>query len=200
MVKAGKRGTVEYTELEKEPNDEKEEAKNFNNRISFYSTLLFSWLSKTLSLGYKRPLEMNDLPYYAGQEPSREIADTFEKTWSCEIKNSLSENRPPKLWTTVMRSIGYWNLTLVFFTAALAAACRVIQQLLLIYILTLMAAGTRGVNLWLFTGGFIMSLFVEMVVKNQYFYFAQLHLRATTTSGLITLVYQKVSRGRIHKI
>ena len=138
---------------------------------------------------------MNDLPYYAGQKPSREIADTFEKTWSCERKISLSENRPPKLWTTVMKSIGYWNLTLVFFTAALAAACRVIQQLLLIYILTLMAAGTRDVNLWLFTGGFIMSLFVEMVVKNQYFFFAQLHLRATTTSGLITLVYQKVSRG-----
>ena len=174
-------------------NLEKKKRKEVDDRVSFYSNITFGWLSKTLRLGYRHPLEQPDLPYTVGQEPTSETAKAFEKTWSCELKNSFSENRPPKLWSTVIKSIGCWNLSLAFFTAALAGVCRVIQQVVLIYILTLMEAGTRDGHLWLVTSGFIICLCVEMVAKNQYFYISQQVLRTKITSGLIALVYQKVS-------
>ena len=182
-----------YTELRNRPNEEKEEAATVHDKVPFYSKITFSWLSKTLRLGYKRPLELADLPWTVGQEPTREIAETFEMTWSRELKNSQSENRPPNLWSTVIKSIGCWNLVLVFFTATLASVCRVIQQVFLVYILGLMAAGSRDLQLWLATSGFIVSICVEMVAKTQYFYVNQQVLRTPITSGLIALVYKNVS-------
>ncbi|KAL9980573.1 hypothetical protein ACROYT_G009176 [Oculina patagonica] len=193
---ARKRSSVACTELGKETNKEKEEATSVNDRESFYSTIAYSWLSETLSLGYKRPLELPDLPYTVGQDPTREIAQTFETIWSCELKNSLSENRPPKLWNAVVKSIGCWNLALVFCTATLAGVCRVIQQVLLIHILELMATGTRDGHLWLATCGFIVSIFVEIVAKNQYFYLTQQVLRTRITCGLIALVYKNLLSKR----
>ncbi|KAL9980575.1 hypothetical protein ACROYT_G009180 [Oculina patagonica] len=190
------RSNVAYTELGKEPNEDQEEAATVYNRVPFYSSITYSWLSKTLRLGYKRPLELPDLPYTVGQEPTREIAETFEMTWSRELKNSLSENRPPKLCSTVIKSIGCWNLVLVFFTATLASVCRVIQQILLIHILGLMAAGSRDDQLWLATGGFIVSICVEIAAKNLFFYFAQQVLRTKIASGLIALVYKNLLSKR----
>jgi len=149
-----------------------------------------------LHVGFKRPLEQSDLPYSMGQEPTRQTAKTFEMTWSRELKNGLRNNRPPNLWSTVIRGIGCWNLALVFFTATLAGACRVTQQLFLLSILTLMATGTSHSHLWLATSGLIISLCVEMVVKNQYFYITKQVLRTKVTSGLIALVYKKVSLNR----
>ena len=180
-------------ELGKEPNEEQEEAAAVSDKESFFSTITFSWLSETLRLGYKRPLELPDLPNTVGQEPTRETAETFEMNWFRELKNTQSENRPPKLRNAVIKSIGCWNLALVFSTAALAGVCRVIQQVLLIHILGLMAAGTRDGHLWLFTSGFIVSICVEIVAKNQYFYLSQQVLRVRITCGLITLVYRNVS-------
>ena len=190
---APKGSSAAYTELEKEPNKEKDGTTTDHDKVSFYSSITYSWLSKTLRLGYKRPLELPDLPYTMGQEPTREIAETFEMSWSCELENSLSENRPPSLWSVLIKSIGCWNLALVFFTATLAAMCRVIQQILLIYILSLMAAGSRDSHLWLGTAGFIICICVEMVAKNQYFYISQQVLRTRITSGLIALAYKNVS-------
>ncbi|XP_078344990.1 ATP-binding cassette sub-family C member 4-like [Oculina patagonica] len=187
---------IAYTQLEKEQKEGKEETASVNDRVSLCSNITYSWLSKTLSLGYKRPLELPDLPYTMGQELTKQTAKTFEKAWSREVKNSLCEDRSPRLWSTVIKSIGCWNLALVFFTATLASVCRVIQQVLLISILTLMAAGTQDTHPWLATSGFIISLCVELVVKNQYFYIAQQVIRTRITSGLIALVYKKLLSTR----
>ena len=181
--------TTEYTQLEKESKNEEKDAVN----APFYSTLTYSWLSKTLSVGYKRPLELEDLPRCMGEESSQEIAEEFENTWSSELKNSQSKNRPPNLWTTVIRSIGYWNLTLSFSTAVVSSVCRVLQLVLLMAMLTLMTEGIRDFHLWLATSGYIIALVVEIVAKNQYFYISQQRIRTRITSGLIALVYQKVS-------
>ena len=181
--------TTEYAQLQKESKNDEKDAVN----VPLYSTLTYSWLSKTLSVGYKRPLELEDLPHCVGQESSQEIAKEFENTWSSELKNSQSNNRPPNLWTTVIRSIGHWNLTLVFSTAVLSAACRVIQLVSLMSILTLMTAGIRDFHLWLATGGYLIAQCVEIVAKNQYFYISDQRIRTRITSGLIALVYRKVS-------
>ena len=182
---------MEYTQLGKETKDVTD-----NDGLHFYWNITFSWLSQTLRVGFKRPLEQSDLPYSMGQEPTRQTAETFQMTWTRELEKSLRENRAPNLWSTVIRSIGCWNLALVFFTATLAGACRVIQQLFLLNILTLMASGTFDSSLWLPTSGLIISLSVEMVVKNQYFYIVAQVLRTKVTSGLIALVYKKVSLNR----
>jgi len=190
------RGNVEYTQLQKEPNEKKEKDATDNDRLPFYWNTTFSWLSNTLRVGFRRPLEQSDLPYSMGQEPTKQTAETFEMTWSRELEKSLRKNCPPNLWSTVIRSIGCWNLALVFFTATLAGACRIIQQLFLLNILMLMANGTSQSDLWLATSGLIISLCAEMVVKNQYFYIVAQILRTKVTSGLISLVYTKVSLNR----
>lgn len=110
-----------------------------------------------------------------------------------QMENSASNNRSPSLWSTVIKSIGFWNLVLVFFPAVLAGVCRMIQQVLLLYILTLMTAGIHNWNLWVCTGAFLIFLSMEIVAKNQYFYNTQYALRTRITSGMISLVYRKVS-------
>lgn len=187
------RGSVGYTKLEKEPDERKEKDAADNDRLPFYWNITFNWLSKTMGVGFKRPLQQSDLPYSMGQEPTRQTADTFETTWSRELEKSFLGNRSPCLRSTIIRSIGRWNFALVLLTAALAGACRVLQQWFLLNLLMLMATGTFDSQAWLATSGLIISLCVEIIVKNQYFYINQQLVRTKVTSGLIALVYKKVS-------
>ncbi|NXO09453.1 MRP1 protein, partial [Oriolus oriolus] len=61
---------------------------NTEENASFFSKLTFSWFSRVVSLGYKKPLERDDLFEISQSDSPYSVCPTFEKQWRKEVQNS----------------------------------------------------------------------------------------------------------------
>ncbi|KAH0624906.1 hypothetical protein JD844_032807, partial [Phrynosoma platyrhinos] len=62
---------------------------------SFYSKLTYSWFSRIITLGYKKPLEREDLFELNASDSAYIVCPVFEKQWRKEIFNSVKVIKAP---------------------------------------------------------------------------------------------------------
>ncbi|NXB58887.1 MRP1 protein, partial [Struthidea cinerea] len=61
---------------------------NPEENASFFSKLTYSWFSRVISLGYKKPLERDDLLELSQGDSPYSVCPNFEKQWRKEVQNS----------------------------------------------------------------------------------------------------------------
>ncbi|KAG8539103.1 hypothetical protein GDO81_021445, partial [Engystomops pustulosus] len=59
-------------------------------RVSFFNRVTYSWYSRIIQLGYKKPLEREDLIELNEEDSSSSVIPVFEENWS---KESHKQNR-----------------------------------------------------------------------------------------------------------
>lgn len=154
--------------------------------------LMFSWLSGTMSLGYSRPLEENDVPLTAvGQE---DTADLTHK-----LKNALNETptdskgRRKKLWRCLLRVIRPLDYATYVGTMLGDAICAFIQPVLMSLLLWELNNDPEGLTYWSYALAFGMAftLFLQPFFKSHCEYAANV-IAAKIRSALRGIMYQKV--------
>ncbi|CAG8727311.1 17953_t:CDS:2, partial [Acaulospora morrowiae] len=75
-------------------------------RASIFSKIFFVWLNELLRIGYKKPLEKEDLYYLDNERLAKTLAEKFENEWNNELQK-LKKGKKPSLILAVNRVIGF---------------------------------------------------------------------------------------------
>lgn len=99
-----------YQALETVPDDEEPlDCSSPEADASLWSKITFSWLSPLVALGYKRPLEQEDLFPLGRDDQSKHISDTFAVAWA---KEQSEHPTAPSVRRALWRAFG-WKFMLL---------------------------------------------------------------------------------------
>ncbi|KFD58891.1 hypothetical protein M513_00054 [Trichuris suis] len=85
---------------------------NPEGSASLPSRLLFWFVTPLLRLGYRRPLELEDLYDVLPENDAANLTNGLAKHWRIEVENAKSSGRPPKLMRAVysLEKRRFWSL------------------------------------------------------------------------------------------
>ncbi|OMO66296.1 hypothetical protein COLO4_30640 [Corchorus olitorius] len=112
--------------------EEKEEKKQTElGQASFLSKLTFSWINSLLSLGYLRPLDLEDIPSIPTEDESNLAYQKFANAW----ESLLRETKPSDRKNLVLRAIikVYFKENIFIAVCAILRTIAVVALPLLLY-------------------------------------------------------------------
>ncbi|XP_022721513.1 ABC transporter C family member 8-like isoform X3 [Durio zibethinus] len=185
-----------------EPLLEEKEEKNQRElcQASCLSQLSFSWINPLLSLGYLRPLALEDIPSISAEDESNLAYQKFANAWESLVREESSSDR---------RNLVLWAITKVYFKENIfIAVCAVLRTISVVSLPLLLYAFVNYSNQeeenlhegFVLLGCLILSKVVESF-SQRHWYFASRRSGMRMRSALMVAVYQKQlklsSLGRI---
>ena len=102
--------------------------------VSFFSTLLFRWMNDVLKSGNERAIDENDFLSLNEECTACFLTEQLQSKWTDETANSKRHDKQPKLWKSVLKMLTTREAMILFVTATVLLFCRVLQPLLLGYL------------------------------------------------------------------
>ncbi|CAG8560171.1 5953_t:CDS:2, partial [Gigaspora rosea] len=102
-------------------------------KANLFSKLIFWWLNYLMSLGYKRPLEKDDLYVLNDERSAKFVTDKFEAEWQKEIEK-IALGKKPSLIKALYRAL-WAKLCLTVIVRFVSDILAVISPLILKLIL-----------------------------------------------------------------
>ena len=102
--------------------------------VSFLSTLLFRWMNDVLKSGNERAIDENDFLSLNEECTACFLTEQLQSKWTDETANSKRHDKQPKLWKSVLKMLTTREAMILFVTATVLLFCRVLQPLLLGYL------------------------------------------------------------------
>ncbi|XP_018420640.1 PREDICTED: multidrug resistance-associated protein 1-like [Nanorana parkeri] len=110
---------------------------NPENKVSFISRVTYSWYSRIITLGYRKPLEREDLIDLNEDESSYNIYPAFEKNWRKEIAQQGKKDSSSRktsllraLWSTFKYSLIYVALMKVMADVLAFTSPQILKQMI----------------------------------------------------------------------
>ena len=180
---------TEYKKISK--NEEKE-------AVSFVSLLLFRWMNSIFKIGSERPLDENDFLSLSKENTASFLTDQLQENWNKEKTKCKRNQKRPKLWKSVIKLILIKDVLIIGFTNALYSISRLLQPLLLGYLISiLMSAEPKKDNLlYGCTLALCINSAIGVLSVHQQDYRCEL-LGARISCALKGLIYYKVSMNSI---
>ena len=132
--------------------------------VSFVSLLLFQWMNSIFKIGSERPLDENDFLPLSKENSASFLTDQLQQNWNKEKTKCNRNRKRPKLWKSIIKLMSVKDVMIIVFTSALKSISRLLQPLLLGYLISiLMSAEPQkdnllyGCTLALFTNAFIRA-------------------------------------------
>ena len=173
---------MEYEKLEAEPEE----------RTSICGRLTFGFLSSIIETGNKRPLEENDIPSL-DVESTKYLTEKLELEWKNEVGIGRVRSSKPRLRNAVLRAVDKYLLSLIVLLAILETLCKMIQPVLLSFLLAEMSYNSPvdvGILL-VYSTPLCVSCFIQTLVSQQCGY-AMFLMAVHVKASLIGIVYKKV--------
>lgn len=162
--------------------------------VSLFSLLFFQWMNSVFKTGSKRPLQQSDfLPLPNGNIASS-IIKQLKANWNNEIAECKANGRRPKLWKSVIKMLSFKESVFLVFTRILYSLCRIIQPLLLGYLMSSLMSTEPRANYVLYACALAMGVnaLIGCVTMHHFDYKCEL-LGNRLSSALKGLIYLKVS-------
>ena len=102
--------------------------------VSFFNTFLFRWMNDVLKSGNKRAIDENDLLSLNEECTACFLTEQLQSKWTDETANSKRHAKQPKLWKSVLKMLTTREAMILFVTVTVPLFCRVLQPLLLGYL------------------------------------------------------------------
>ena len=102
--------------------------------VSFLSTLLFRWMNDVLKSGNERAIDETDFLSLNEECTACFLTEQLQSKWTDETANSKRHDKQPKLWKSVLKMLTTREAMILFVTATVLLFCRVLQPLLLGYL------------------------------------------------------------------
>ena len=109
---------------DRERTDPKKEA-------GFFSLLTFWWMNGVFQTGAQRPLEESDFLPLQKEDETQRLTEKIQKLWNLEKNKCAESGNQPRLWKCVLMAVSLRQLALILFTSLMDSTCRVLQPLLL---------------------------------------------------------------------
>ena len=163
-------------------------------RTTIFSRLTFGFLSSIIETGNKRPLEATDFSSLE-LESTQYLTEKLEREWQNELKIRKERCSQPRLRRALLKTADKTLITLIVLLAFLDAFCRMIQPVVLSFLLTEMSnSSSLHVNiLVLYSALLSVSCFVQTFASHHASY-SMFLMAVQVKASLIGLIYKKVSR------
>ncbi|XVF74433.1 hypothetical protein PTKIN_Ptkin13bG0110000 [Pterospermum kingtungense] len=175
-----------------EPLLEEKEEKNQTGlyQAGFLSKLSFSWINPLLSLGYLRPLSLEDIPSISTEDESGLAYQKFANAWESVAREHSSRDRSNLVLRTITKV--YFKENIFIAVCAVLRTISVVALPLLLYAFV-NYSNQEEQNLQqglVLLGYLILSKVVESL-SQRHWYFASRRSGMKMRSALMVAVYQK---------
>ena len=160
---------------------------------TFLSGLVFGFLTEIIQTGNERPLEENDLTSLEC-EGTRYLTEKLEGEWQNEMKIQRERGSRPRLWRALLRATDRKLMVVSVLLAVTASFCRLIQPVVLSFLLEEMTAKSSDSDLGilcLYSALLCISSFVQVFAVHHSDY-AHFVISVQVKASLIGLLYKKV--------
>ena len=175
--------------------DSKRSPADPQKEAGIFSLLTFWWMSGVFQTGAKRPLQESDFLPLQEQDETQRLTENIQKLWNCEEKKCAVSGKKPRLWKSVLKAVSIRQWGLLLFTNLVDSTCRVLQPLLLGFLVSEIMNIQNDDRSLLYMCAATMS--VNAVVRSQdlhqFFYRSHL-LGMQVRAALKGVVYLKVSQ------
>lgn len=163
-------------------------------KSSFASLLLFTWMNVIFKIGGERALEQHDFLPLSKANSTCLLTEQLETSWSQERTNCNTNGKKPSLWKSVLKMVSIKDVFIIVLTTVLFTVSRLLQPLFLGYLVsTLMAAESQQrYLLYVCALAMCVNAFVGSLGVHQFDYRCEV-LAIKISSALKGLVYFKVS-------
>ncbi|KAM7483828.1 hypothetical protein LguiB_008411 [Lonicera macranthoides] len=159
-------------------------------QASILSKLVFSWVNPLLSLGYSKPLVLEDIPYIVSKDQATVAHEKFSQAWGSLQKGKGSNNKG----NLVLRAIAsvYWkDMVLVGICAFLRSVSVVVSPLLLYTFVNYSNRDRENLYEGLLLVGFLVVVKLVESLSHRHFFFNARRTGMRMRSALMVAVYQK---------
>ena len=165
---------------------------------SFVSLLLFQWMNSIFKIGSERPLDENDFLPLSKENSASFLTDQLQANWNKEKTKCNRDKKWPKLWKSVIKLISVKDAMIIVFTNALYSICRLLQPLLLGYLISILLSDEPKKDNLLYgcTLALCINSVIGVVSMHQQDYRCEL-LGIRMSCALKGLVYHKVRMNSI---
>ena len=169
--------------------------------LSFVSLLFFQWMNSIFKIGSERPLDENDFSPLSKENSSSFLIDQLQENWNKEKTKCKRNQKRPKLWKSVIKSISVKDDMIIGFTNALYSISSLLQPLLLGYFISMLMSAEPETHNLLY--GCSLALCINSVIG-----FLSLHhqgyrcelLGTRMSCALKGLIYRKVSVNILNSV
>ena len=164
------------------------------NKASFVSLLFFQWMNNVFKTGSERALHENDLLPLPEENTSSFVLTRLRTKWEKEESKCKENGKQPKLWKTTLKMLSTKDVVFIVSTSAMFMLCRILQPLLLGYLIVSLFSATPQHN-YLLYGCALAIGFNELIgaLSMHHLSYRCEVLGIRIGSALKGLVYHKVS-------
>ena len=149
---------------DREKTDPKKEA-------GFFSLLTFWWMNGVFQTGAQRPLEETDFLPLQEEDETQRLTEKIQKLWNREKKKCAESGNQPRIWKCVLMAVSLRQLALLLFTGLMDSACRVLQPLLLGYLVSeLMSVQNNRSVMFICAASMFLTAVIKSLSMHHYSY------------------------------
>ena len=164
-------------------------------KISFFSSVFFQWMSIIFKKGSRRAIDENDLLPLKEENSTSFLSEKLQSNWKKERESSKPHGRgSPKLWKSVLNMISIKEAIIVALTGSLRTFANILQPLLLKYLIESLRKVEQKHNYFLYACALGIGITELFAALNIHHFFYQCGMIGIKISGALKgLVYEKVS-------
>ena len=131
-------------------------------KASFVSLLFFQWMNNVFKTGSERALQENDFLPLPEDNSSSFVITSLHAKWEKEQTKCKENVEKPRLWKSVIKMPSTKDVMLIVSTGAMFALSRILQPLLLSYLMVSLMSATPHHNYLLYSCAVAMG-FNELI-------------------------------------
>ncbi|XP_044478814.1 ABC transporter C family member 8-like [Mangifera indica] len=159
-------------------------------RASFFSKLTFSWINPLLSLGYSKPLVLEDIPSLVPEDEANLAYQKFAKVWDSLVKVKNSNDSGNLVLQAITKV--YWTENILIAICALLRTIAVVVLPLLLYaFVNYSNRSEENLHQGLSIVGCLVITKVVESLSQRHCYFDSRRSGLRMRSALMVAVYQK---------
>ncbi|XP_071710057.1 ABC transporter C family member 8-like [Rutidosis leptorrhynchoides] len=159
------------------------------NEPSFLSKLVFTWVNPLISLGYSKPLVIDDIPTLANKDQALVAYEKFKMAW-----DSIKREKPlddGNLVGRVLKRVYFKEMVVLGFYALSRTIAVVVGPLLLFAFVNYSNNEMKDLQYGLLLIGCLIVVKVVESLSQRHFFFDAKRLGMRMRSGLMVAIYEK---------
>ena len=178
---------MDYRKL---PDEKKSDPKK---EAGFFSLLTFWWLNGVFKTGAQRPLQESDFLPLQEEDETQRLTEKIQELWNREKKKREQSGKHPRFWKCVLMAVSLRQLALIIFTALMDSTCRVLQPLLLGFLVSeMMTPQNDRTFMYICAAGMFVTALTKSLSVHHYAY-NTLAIGMRLMAALRGVVYLQVS-------
>ncbi|KAF5793382.1 putative ABC-type xenobiotic transporter [Helianthus annuus] len=173
-------------------NGTKEEDRKFRNEVdepSFLSKLVFSWVNPLISLGYRKPLVLEDIPPLAPKDQALVAYEQFKTAWDSLQREKTSNH--VNLVGRALKRVYYKEMVLIGIYALIRTIAVIFGPLLLYAFVNYSNREVENLRYGVLLVGCLIVVKVLESLSQRHFFFDAKRLGMRMRSALMVAVYDK---------